>query len=139
MTTTRRFLERALPPGRLLRKQHLKGERRQVFQEIYCFWYRSLSSLAHHRLTALQVAVFTEKQPHEETFVMTKSVTATLAVAVALCVLSEIEVFCGLNASAPLRVAWEQMKDSHDIIKSVYRIRYGQLLLMEDGLSSPST
>jgi hypothetical protein len=115
-------------PHRLLKR--LTGERRHVFEEIYRFWYRSLSALAHHRLTALQAAVFTEEQPNEETFIMAKSVTATLAVSVVLCVLSEIEVFCELPANTPLRAAWEKVRGIDDIIQAVYQKRYGRLLGM---------
>lgn len=120
-------------PGRLLSRDFLAGERRQVFEEIHGFWYRSLSALSHHRIAALQVAVFTEERPNEETFVMVKSVTASLAIVVALCVLSEVEAFCGLEPSPPLRAAWERVRSTHDIVTSVYRIRYARLLKMEVG------
>lgn len=129
-------LEEWPTPRRLIRKGYLTGERRQVFEEIYDFWYRSLSALAHHRLMALQVAIFTEEQPNEETFFMVKSVTATLAVSVALCVLSEVEDFCRLEPNLPLRAVWGQMRDAHDIIASVYRIRYARLLKIDP---QPST
>ena len=119
------------PMPRPLLKSHLTDERKQVFQEIYGFWYRSLSALAHHRLMALQVAVFTEEQPSEETFLMVKSVTAALAVSVALCVLSEVEDFCGLEPNLSLRAAWGQMRDAHEIVTTVYRIRYARLLKMD--------
>jgi hypothetical protein len=107
-----------------------------VFDEIYRFWYRSLSALAHHRLTALQSAVFTEEQPNEATFVMVKSVTASLAISVSLCVLSEIEVSCALAPCAPLRVAWERVRDVDEIVQSVYRLRYGHLLKMDQAAAS---
>jgi hypothetical protein len=123
------------PTPRPLLKR-LTGERKQVFEEIYRFWYRSLSALAHHRLTALQVAVFTEEQPSEDTFFMVKSVTAALAVSVALCVLSEVEDFCRLKPNLPLRAVWGQMRDAHDIIAAVYRIRYARLLKMDPPSSS---
>ena len=123
------------PTPRPLLKR-LTGERHQVFDEIYRFWYRSLSALAHHRLTALQAAVFTEEQPNEETFVMVKSVTATLAVLVVLCVLSEIEDSCGFQPNAPLRVAWKQVGWTHDIIQAAYDKRYRRLLKM-DPISAP--
>jgi hypothetical protein len=116
-------------PSRLLKR--LTGERHQVFEEVYRFWYRSLSALAHHRLTALQAAVFTEEQPNEETFVMYKSVTATLAVLVVLCVLSEVEDACGFQPNAPLRAAWEQVRWTHDIIQAAYDKRYRRLLKMD--------
>jgi len=110
--------------------KRLSGERRQVFEEIYRFWYSALSAMAHHRLIALQAAVFTEDQPDEDTFIMAKSVTATLAVSVVLCVLSEIEDFCRFKPNAPLRAAWEQVRWTHDIIQSVYEKRYRRLLGM---------
>jgi hypothetical protein len=117
-------------PRRLLKR--LSGERRLVFDEIHQFWYRSLSALAHHRLSALQVAFFTEApESNEETSVMVKSVTATLAVLVALCVLSEIETFCDFQPNASLRVGWEQVRWTHDIIQAVYDERYRRLLKMD--------
>ena len=116
-------------PRRLL--SQLTGERREVFQEIRNCWYRWLSALAHHRLTALNAAVFTEEQPSEQTFLMVKSVTATLAISVALCVLSEVEDFCGIPPNPPLRAAWERMRDADEIIKAIYRMRYARLLQMD--------
>jgi hypothetical protein len=115
-------------PGKLLKMGWLKGERRKVFAEIHGFWYGSLSGMAHQRLTALQIAVFTEDQPDEQVFLMTKSVTAGLVVSVTLCVLSEIEAFLQLQPNHHLRVAWGQVVDAHDLIQTIHRIRYGQLL-----------
>jgi len=118
-------------PRRLLDQGRLTGERGQVFEEIYDFWYKWLSALAHHRFAALQAAVYTEEQPSEETFVMVKSVTATLAVSIALCVLSEVEAFYELPPNPPLRAAWERMRDADEIIKAIYRMRYARLLQMD--------
>ncbi len=123
-------------PGRLLERTQsprLKGERRSVFEEVYGFWYGSLSAYSHHRLSALQLAIYTEEQPDETTFAMAKSTTASLAVLVALCVLSEVEAFCGLVPSQRLRDAWSLVRDVDDVVQAVYRLRYGRLLGVEAG------
>lgn len=73
---------------------------------------------------------------------MVKSVTATLAVSVALCVLSEAEDFCGVAPNAPLRAAWEQMRHADEVTKAVYQLRYARLLKMDQPPASterPST
>lgn len=120
-------------PGRLLNgttPPRLVGERRKVFEEVHGFWYRSLSAFSHHRVSALQMAVFSEEQPDEGMFLLAKSATVTLAVLVVLCVLSEVEHFCGFEPNAPLRVAWERVHDMDDLTLAVYKLRYGNLLKM---------
>jgi hypothetical protein len=130
MANAEKALKEWPTPRRLLKR--LRGERHDVFDEVYQFWYRSLSALAHHRLSALQAAVFTEEpQSNEETVVMVKSVTATLAVLVVLCVLSEIEAFCSFQPNASVRAGWEQVRWTHDIIQAVYDKRYRRLLNMD--------
>src|SRR5437763_444817 len=79
------------------------GDRRKVFQEIYAFWYGTLSAYAHHRLTALQLALFADEQFAEETFLMVRSVTAFLAIQSSLCVLSEAEHAAGIPVCTHLR------------------------------------
>jgi hypothetical protein len=111
---------------------HLSGERRHVFEETYRYWYGSLSALAHHRLTALQFAAYTEEQPSEETFLMVRSVTTSLAIVVELCVLSEVEAHFAFAPSADLRKAWEAVRAVDELTTVIYGIRYGKLLGMNE-------
>jgi hypothetical protein len=120
-------------PGRLLtqtKAPRLTGDRRKVFKEIYDFWYGTLSGYAHHRLTALQLALFADEQFAEETFLMIRSVTAFLATQASLCVLSEVEHAAGIPVCTHLRAAWERFRDMDDITQSVYSMRYATLLGM---------
>ena len=80
--------------------------------------------------SALQFAVYTEEQPNEETFVMMRSVTTSLAIVVELCVLSEVEAFFQFAPSTELRVAWETVRGVDEITEALFATRYGKLLGM---------
>ena len=133
-------LEEWPTPGRLLRSKkppRLAGERRKVFEECHNFWYRSLSAFAHHRLTALQIALHTEEQVDEESLILARSATANLAVVVSLCVLSEVEHHCDFAPCSPLRVTWERIRDLDDLTKMIYGLRYARLLGMSPIVPTP--
>jgi hypothetical protein len=118
-------------PGKLLKRTktpQIQGERRLVFKELHGFWYSSLSALSHHRVAALQMAVYTEEQPDEATFLMAKSATASLALVAALSVLSEVEVALGIAPSPSLRAAWGLVRDIDELSQAVHDLRYEKLL-----------
>lgn len=123
-------------PGKLLGNPDvpplLRDDRLLVFQILYGLWYGQLSSLAHHRLAALQMAVYTEEQPDEEAFHRTRQEIVTLAVLVPFCVLSEVEAHLRLPTYQPLRVAWEKLRAFHDIPAAVFDARYRRLLRMAE-------
>ena len=128
------------PPTALLDETRRRGiklkmsaERRQVAEEIHGFWYRMLSGVAHHRLSALQVAIYTEQQPDDESFERIRSMTAVLAVLVTACVLAEIEAAAETTPCAELRVAWGRLHNMDEITRSLYRDRYQKLLGLDVG------
>jgi hypothetical protein len=118
------FLTRTKPP-------RLGDDRKVVFQELYRFWYPAFSEMSHHLMTAIQLAIFSEEQPNEETFALAKSQTATLGVLTSLCVLAEIETFFHLATCVPLRVAWERVRTMDKLCTAVYEGRYRRLLNTE--------
>jgi hypothetical protein len=115
--TPDRLLKRSDPP-------RLAGERRRVFEELHSFWYSSLSAMAHSRMTALQLAMFTEQSEDAATFNLAKSETAAIAILGFLCVISEIELFFQLDPCVHLRAAWAYASRMNRLGGAVFAARY---------------
>lgn len=130
-------LKRWPTPGGLLGlpngQPYLSGHYLTLFGELYHFWYAQLSAYAHHRIAALQGAIFTEVQPDEVQFVHVKTAITTLALLVSVCVLSEVETYCKFDACIPLRAAWDELRGMHDLMQTFYQTRYRDLLRMPPG------
>ena len=106
----------------------LKGNRARLFQEAYRLWYSLLSSQAHQRSAAAQLAVFAHHpEAHEEQGGI-ESMTMTTAMLFYACTLSELEDAVGMPASIDLRVLWSLLWDTDEHARRFIGIRYRRLL-----------
>ncbi len=106
----------------------LKGNRARLFEEGYRLWYSVLSSYAHQRSAAAQMAIFAnEPDAHWEPGRLESNVVSEALLFFA-CTMSELETAVMMPPSADLRALWALLWDLDEHAKRFVCIRYRRLL-----------
>lgn len=121
---TRRRRRRGHPPFPAL----LTGNRARLFDEAYRLWYSLLSSYAHQRSAAAQLAVFAHHPDAHEERGGVESNAMSEAMLFYACALSELESAVGMPPSTDLRVLWSLLWDTDEHARRFVGIRYRRLL-----------
>ena len=106
----------------------LKGNRARLFEEAYRLWYSLLSSYAHQRSAAAQIAIFSnDPDAHWERGGIESDVMSQAMLFYA-CILSELESAARMPQSLDLRVLWSLLWDIDEHAQRFIGIRYRRLL-----------
>jgi hypothetical protein len=106
----------------------LRGNRAQLFEEAYRFWYSLLSSFSHQRCAAARMAIFSNApEAHWEPGLLESNVVVEGLMFYAA-TMSELEVAAKMPPSTDLRALWAVLWDLDEEAKRLVRIRYRQLL-----------
>jgi hypothetical protein len=117
-------------PGGLLNKKKpmLTGTKRAAFQQVYDFWYATLSGYAHQRFRALSAAFLSDDPSLQWSPGRIESNVVSEATLFLLCILSEVEALGGFEPNVHLRAAWERVRPLDDMAETMVKLRYGKLL-----------
>ena len=106
----------------------LYGNRAELFEDARRLWYSVLSSYAHQRSAAAQMAVFANSpDDHEEPGGLESDVISQAMLFYA-CIMSELQAASEMPPSTDLPVLWSLLWDIDEHAKRFVRIRYRKLL-----------
>jgi len=105
----------------------LAGERAAVFGQIYDAWYANLSMIAHQRLPGIEKSVVVDEPSPQERKDLASDILTSACFFLA-CILTEIQSFAALPASAQLQEAWVYIEGRSDETRAAYNARYKRLL-----------
>ncbi len=126
LTHPRKVRGRARPLPVLLR-----GNRARLFDEIYSFWYSSLSAVSHQRWAAVQQAVFAADPDAHWNPGAFESMVAVEALLFYACAMSELEVGLRMPISVDLRALWLDLWNLDEEAQRVVQVRYRRLLVLQ--------
>ena len=105
----------------------LRGNRARLFKEAY-LWYSHLSSYAHQRSAAVQLAIFSHNSDNHGQPGAVESDEVSQALLFYSSTMSELEAASGMPPCADLRALWSELWDLDEEAKRFIDIRYRHLL-----------
>jgi hypothetical protein len=108
----------------------LQGSRARLFEEVYSFWYSSLSAASHQRWAAVQQAIFSDAADAHWSPGAFESIVAVESLLFFACAMSELEVASRMPPSMDLRALWVDLWNLDEEVKRVVDLRYRRILRM---------
>jgi hypothetical protein len=114
----------------------IKGNRAVLFTEAYRIWYAQLSSYAHQRAAAAQMAIFSSRTDDHWEPGAIESIVVSEALMFFAAIMSELEVAAKMPPCQDLRGLWSSLWNVDEEVKRFITFRYRRLLRL-DRLKGP--